>query len=205
MNNFEKFQNGRIYNPDDPKIHQAKALNLDLNYEYNLTKPSENDKRSSLLKKMLAKIGNGTRIHPPFNSNWGGKHLHLGNNVYINFGLSMVDDANIYIDDNSMLGPNVSLITAGHMIAPEFRKKKRYQFILPIHIQENCWLGANVTVLPGVTIGANSVVGAGSVVTKDIPANVVAVGVPCKVLRPINDHDRKFYHGKMTFNPNELM
>lgn len=204
MNNFDKFKNGKIYNPDDPQIHQAKARNLDLNYEYNLIKPSEGDRRQKLLEEMTAKLGKNTRIHPPFNSNWGGKHLYLGDNVYINFGLSMVDDANIYIDSNSMLGPNVSLITAGHMIAPQFREKKRYQFILPIHIKENCWLGANVTVLPGVTIGKNSVIGAGSVVTKDIPDNVVAVGIPCKVLRTINDHDLKYYHGKMTFNPDNL-
>lgn len=204
MDNFSKFKNGKIYNPDDPKIHQAKAKNLDLNYEYNSTRPNENEKRHHLLKEMVAKLGTSTRIHPPFNSNWGGKHLYLGDNVYINFGLSLVDDANIYIDSNSMLGPNVSLITAGHMIAPQFRKKKRYQFILPIHIQENCWLGANVTVLPGVTIGKNSVIGAGSVVTKDIPENVVAVGVPCKVLRSINDHDLKYYHKNNIFNPNEL-
>lgn len=204
MNNFDKFKNSQIYNPDDPQIHQAKARNLDLNYEYNLTKPSEDKKREQLLTEMVAQLGNGTRIHPPFNSNWGGKHLYLGNNVYINFGLSMVDDANIYIDSNTMLGPNVSLITAGHMIAPQFRKNKRYQFILSIHIKENCWLGANVTVLPGVTIGKNSVIGAGSVVTKDIPDNIVAVGVPCKVLRPINDHDLKYYHSDMTFNPDEL-
>ena len=103
-----------------------------------------------------------------------------------------------------MLGPNVSLITTNQLIAPELRKKKRYQYILPIHIEENCWLGANVTVLPGVTIGENSVIGAGSVVTHDIPANVVAVGVPCKVLREINEDDRKYYHKGMSFNPEDL-
>lgn len=129
-------------------------------------------------------------------------HLHLGDNVYINFGLSMVDDADI--GSSTMLGPNVSLITTNHLIAPEFRKKKRYQYILPIHIEENCWLGANVTVLPGVTIGENSVIGAGSVVTHDIPANVVAIGVPCKVLREINEDDRKYYHKGMSFNPEDL-
>lgn len=204
MSNYDDFKAGKIYNPDDPQIHAEKAQNQLLNYEYNQTRPDEEEKRQELLRKMLPEIGQGTKIHAPFNSNWGGMHLHLGDNVYINFGLSMVDDADIYIGSFTMLGPNVSLITTNHLIAPELRKEKRYQYILPIHIKENCWLGANVTVLPGVTIGENSVIGAGSVVTHDIPANVVAVGVPCKVLREINEDDRKYYHKGMSFNPEDL-
>ncbi len=204
MNNFENFKNGKIYNPDDPQIHQSKAKNLILNYEFNQTRPDETEKRQKLLQEMVAEIGPGTRVHAPIHANWGCKFLHLGSNVYINFGLSLVDDGPIYIDSNNLIGPNVTLVTTNHLIAPQIRKKTNYQYSLPIHIEENCWLGANVTVLPGVTIGENSVIGAGSVVTKDIPANVVAVGVPCKVMRKISKHDLKYYHKKMTFNPEDL-
>lgn len=204
MNNFANFKNGKIYNPNDPKLHQAKAKNLMLNYEFNQTRPDENEKRAHLLKEMAAEVGEGTRVHAPIHSNWGCKFLHLGKDVYLNFGLSLVDDTDIYIDSHTLIGPNVTLITTNHLIAPEIRMKKGYQYSLPIHIKRNCWLGANVTVLPGVTIGENSVIGAGSVVTKDIPANVIAVGVPCKVLRKISKHDLKYYHKNLTFNPKDL-
>lgn len=127
----------------------------------------------------------------------------LGDYVYANFNLTAVDDTYIYIGDHTMIGPNVTLASAGHPILPELRQQG-YQYNLPIHIGKNCWLGANVTVVPGVTIGDNTVVGAGAVVTKDLPANVVAVGVPAKVRRPISDHDREYYHGQMRIDPKLL-
>ena len=108
----------------------------------------------------------------------------MGDYVYANFGLTCVDDTHIYIGEHTMIGPNCVLATANHPILPELREKA-YQYNLPIRIGRNCWLGAGVIVVPGVTIGENTVIGAGSVVTKDIPANVVAVGNPCHVLRPI--------------------
>ena len=165
-------------------------------YDYNATRPSEKEKRTQLLHTMLAECGKGCWIEPPFHANWGGRHLHLGNNVYANFGLTCVDDTHIYIGDHTMLGPNCILATANHPILPELREKA-YQYNLPIHIGRNCWLGAGVIVVPGVTIGDNTVIGAGSVVTKDIPANVVAVGNPCHILRPINEHDQEYYHRTM--------
>ena len=103
-----------------------------------------------------------------------------------------VDDTHIYVGDYTMFGPNVTLATAGHPILPELRKQA-YQYNMPIHIGRNCWLGSGVCVMPGVTIGDNTVIGAGSVVTKDIPANVVAYGIPCKVIREINEHDKEYY------------
>lgn len=102
-----------------------------------------------------------------------------------------------------MIGPNVTLASASHPIWPALRERG-YQYNLPIHIGKNCWLGAGVIVVPGVTIGDNSVIGAGAVVTKDIPANVVAVGTPCKVLRPIGERDRKYYHGQIKIDPSLL-
>ena len=148
---------------------------LDLMDEYNRTSRRLHAERQALLKKLFAEIGENCYIEPPFHSNWGGRHVHLGNNVYFNFNATLVDDTHIYIGDCTMLGPNVVIATAGHPILPELREKA-LQYNLPVHIGRNCWLGAGVIVLPGVTIGDNTVIGAGSVVTKDIPANVVAVG-----------------------------
>jgi galactoside O-acetyltransferase len=106
--------------------------------------------------------------------------------------LTLVDDTHIYVGDYTMIGPNVTVATAGHPILPELREMA-YQYNASVRIGRNCWIGAGVLILPGVTIGDNTVIGAGSVVTKDIPANVVAVGNPCRVLRPIGDRDRQYY------------
>ena len=144
-----------------------------------------------MLKDMFAEIGENCYIEPPFHANFGGKHVHFGNNIYANFNLTLVDDTHIYVGDCTMFGPNVTVATAGHPILPELREKG-YQYNMPVHIGKNCWLGAGVIVLPGVTIGDNTVVGAGSVVTKDLPSNAVAVGNPCRVLREINDRDKEF-------------
>lgn len=189
----DKLHSGEIYDPMDNEIFQEQIICLKKLYDFNQTSPLELDKRNLLLKEMFAEIGDNCYIEPPFHSNWGGKHVHFGNNVYANFNLTLVDDTHIYIGDNTMIGPNVTLATAGHPILPELRLKG-YQFNMPIHIGKNCWLGTGVIVLPGVSIGDNSVIGAGSVVTKDIPSNVVAYGNPCKVVRPISDKDKKYYY-----------
>lgn len=157
-----------------------------------MTRPTEGEKREALLREMLAEVGEGCYIEPPFHTNLGGAHVHFGKYVYANFNLTCVDDTHIYVGDCTMFGPNVTLATAGHPILPELREKG-LQFNMPIRIGRNCWLGAGVIVLPGVTIGDNVVVGAGSVVTKDLPDNVVAVGTPCRVLREVNEHDREYY------------
>ena len=193
MTDYEKMHSGEIYNPSDDTIFEEQIKCLDRLYDFNATRPTELDKRSQMLKEMLAEVGENCYIEPPFHSNWGGKNVHLGKNVYFNFNATMVDDTHIYIGDYTMLGPNVVIATAGHPILPELREKA-LQYNMPVHIGKNCWLGAGVIVLPGVTIGDNTVIGAGSVVTKDIPANVVAVGNPCKVLREINEHDKEFYY-----------
>lgn len=193
MTEYEKMHSGNIYNPGDEELFKEQIKCLDRLYDFNATRPTELDKRSEMLKEMLAEVGENCYIEPPFNSNWGGKHIHLGKNVYFNFNATLVDDTHIYIGDYTMLGPNVVIATAGHPILPELREKA-LQYNLPVHIGKNCWLGAGVIVLPGVTIGDNTVIGAGSVVTKDIPSNVVAVGNPCKVLREISEHDKEYYY-----------
>ncbi len=189
----DKLHSGEIYYPNDDSIMKEQTLCLEKLYDYNATRPLEGEKREKLLKEMFAEIGEGCYIEPPLHSNWGGHHVHFGKNVYANFNLTLVDDTHIYVGDYTMLGPNVTLATAGHPIAPELREKG-YQFNMPIHIGKNCWLGAGVIVLPGVTIGDNVVIGAGSVVTKDIPSNVVAVGNPCRVMREVSERDREYYY-----------
>ena len=181
---------GQIYDPADPQIAQEQLECLDRLYDYNMTRPTETEEREALLKQMFAHVGQGCYIEPPLHANWAGRFVHLGDNVYANFNLTLVDDTHIYIGDRTKLGPNVVIATAGHPIAPALRMKG-LQCNKPVHIGKNCWLGAGALVMPGVTIGDNTVIGAGSVVTKDIPANVVAVGNPCRVLRAIREEDQK--------------
>ena len=174
MNIEDKMHGGMLYRPTDPELQEEQTRCLDRLYDFNQTRPTERDKRAALLKSMFAQIGEDCYIEPP---------------LHANFGLTLVDDTHIYVGDFTMIGPNVVIATAGHPILPELREKA-YQFNVPVHIGKNCWLGAGVIVLPGVTIGDDTVIGAGSVVTKDIPAHVVAVGNPCRVLREISDRDR---------------
>lgn len=188
----EKMHSGDLYHSGDEDLIAEQPIYVEKLYDFNATRPLEQKKRAEMLKNMFAEIGDDCYIEPPLHSNWGGKHVHFGKGVYANFNLTLVDDTHIYVGDYTMFGPNVVLATAGHPILPELRPLA-YQYNMPIHIGKNCWLGAGVIVLPGVTIGDNTVIGAGSVVIKDIPANVVAVGNPCKVLREINEHDKEYY------------
>ena len=188
----DKLHTGEIYLPNDPEIMKEQLKCLDRLYDFNQTRPTELDKREKMLKEMFAEIGERCYIEPPLRTNFGGKHVHFGNDVYANFNLTLVDDTHIYVGDNTMFAPNVIVATAAHPILPELRVQG-LQYNMPVHIGKNCWIGAGAIILPGVTIGDNTVIGAGSVVTRDIPANVVAVGNPCRVMRPISDHDREYY------------
>lgn len=188
----EKMHSGELYLPTDDELMTEQAECLERLYDYNASRPSEGEKRTSLLREMFAEIGEGCYIEPPFHANWGGHHVHFGNNIYANFNLTLVDDTHIYVGDCTMFGPNVTVATAGHPILPELREKA-YQYNFPVVIGKNCWIGAGAVIVPGVTIGDNTVIGAGSIVTRDIPANVVAVGNPCRVLREISGHDREYY------------
>lgn len=193
----EKMHQTELYLPTDPSIWDEQMQCLTKLCDYNLTRPYETEKREALLRELFAEIGEGCYIEPPLHANWGGRHVHLGKHVYANFNLTLVDDTHITIGDYTMIGPNVVIATGGHPILPSLRQEG-YQYNAPVHIGKNCWLGAGVIVVPGVTIGDNTVVGAGSVVTKDLPGNVVAVGNPCRVLRPINEHDEIYYFKNRT-------
>ncbi len=192
MEQKDRLHTGELYLPLDESIMKEQLDCLEKQYEYNATRPHETEKRLALLKEMLAELGEGCYIEPPLHANWGGKHIHFGNNVYANFNLTVVDDTHVYVGDCTMFGPNVIIATGGHPILPELREKG-YQYNMPVRIGRNCWIGAGAIILPGVTIGDNTVVGAGSVVTKDLPAGVVAVGNPCRVLRPIGERDKEYY------------
>lgn len=196
----EKIHTGELYLPNDPEILSEQQQYLEKLYDFNLTRPSEAEKRQKMLKEMFAEIGEGCYIEPPFHANFGGKNVHFGKGVYANFNLTLVDDTHIYVGDFTMFGPNVTVATAGHPILPELREQV-YQYNFPVHIGRNCWIGAGAVIVPGVSIGDNTVIGAGSVVTKDIPSDVVAVGNPCRVLRPISGHDREFYFKDRKIDP----
>ena len=199
MDQHQLQHSGQLYWPNDDSLMTEQFQCQELMYDYNATRPHEQHRRGELLRQMFAEIGDNCYIEPPFYANWGGHHVHLGNNVYANYGVTFVDDTHIYIGEHTMIGPNCVLATANHPILPELREKA-YQYNLPIRIGCNCWLGAGVIVVPGVTIGDNTVIGAGSVVTKDIPANVVAVGNPCHVLRPISEHDKEYFYRDRKIN-----
>lgn len=200
MTEYEKLHSEQIYSPGDPEIMKEQTACMELLYDYNMTRPSEGKKRFQLLKEMFAELGEDCYIEPPLHSNFGGHHVHFGKGIYANYNLTLVDDTHIYVGDYTMIGPNVTIATAGHPILPELREKG-YQYNVPVRVGRNCWIGAGAILLPGVTVGDNTVIGAGSVVTKDIPANVVAVGNPCRVLREIGEHDRKYYYKDREIDP----
>lgn len=190
MAEHKKMHNGMIYDCNDSDIMGVQQRCLEKLYDFNATRPSEQDKRADMLKGMFGGIGEGCYIEPPLRSNWGGRHVFFGDYVYANFNLTLVDDTYIYVGDYTLFGPNVTVATAAHSILPELRMPVT-QYNLPVRIGKNCWIGAGAVILPGVSIGDNSVIGAGSIVTKDVPANVVAVGNPCRVLREIGEKDRQ--------------
>lgn len=192
MENREKLHTGDLYLPNDTDVVEEQLDYMELLYEYNQTRPREQEKRQSLLEKLLAEVGDGCWIEPPFHANWGGHHVHFGRMVYANYGLTMVDDTHIYVGDCTMFGPNVIVATAGHPILPELREQQ-YQY----NILADGNAGKNNSSRADPAVAANVhrhvVVGAGSVVTRDLPDNVVAAGNPCRLLREIGERDRQFY------------
>lgn len=185
----ERIASGKLFTdyceglPEDRK--QAKKRMIALN----ATGPNDLEERLRLMKEIFGKETKAW-IEPPFYFCYG-THIEIGEASYINFNCNFVDDTRIIIGKRVMFGPAVTIATVGHPINPNYRE---YMYADSVKIEDNCWIGAGSTICPGVTIGENSVIGAGSVVTKDIPANSVAVGNPCKVLRTINEHDMKYYY-----------
>lgn len=203
MDIFEKMHNEKLYLPGDEALVKEQEKCLDLLYEFNHTLPSDKTRQQELLRQMFAEIGEGCQFDQPLHANWGGRYVHFGKMIYANFNLTLVDDTHIYVGDYTMLGPNVTIATAGHPISPELREKG-YQYNAPVRIGRNCWIGAGAVIVPGITIGDNVVVGAGSIVTKDLPDNVVAVGNPCHILREVGEQDREYYFKDHRIDETEL-
>lgn len=187
----ERMLSGDLYIADDPELakdfHKAKRLLR----EYNQTTEYQETDRQTILKNLFKQSGKKIHIEPPFYTDYGCNTV-IGENFYSNYDCIILDIANVTIGNNVMFGPRVSLYTAGHPIDAVIRNE-HYEYGKPITIGDNVWVGGNVVFNPGVTIGDNVVIGSGSIVTKDIPSNVIAVGNPCKVLREINDQDKKYW------------
>lgn len=167
-------------------------------YEFNQLHPDDCDRGFQLLRELLGKTGKQFWIEAPFHCDYG-YNIEIGENFYSNYNLTILDVGKVTIGNHVMLAPNVSIYTAGHPVHPDSRASG-YEYGIPITIGDNVWIGGNTVILPGVTIGNNVVIGAGSVVSKDIPHNVIAVGNPCRVLRTITEDDRKFYFKGRTFD-----
>ncbi|MFD2968866.1 sugar O-acetyltransferase [Sphingobacterium bambusae] len=188
----EKMIAGEIYQAMGRELFDERQHAKEQLYVFNNLAPSKIKARNQILKKLFGETTNLFFIEPPFRCDYG-YNIFLGDNFYANFNLTILDCAPVTIGANVMIGPNVSLFTAGHPVHPEPRVAG-WEFAKPINIEDNVWIGGHTVVNPGVRIGKNSVIGAGSVVTKDIPENVIAVGNPCRVLRVITDRDKQYYY-----------
>jgi galactoside O-acetyltransferase len=188
----EKMKNGMLYIDVGEGLEADRRRCQELLYDYNHTRPSEETKRKDILEELLGDIKEHIWIEPPFHVAYG-SNIHIGDHFYANFNLVIIDDIDVYIGEHVMIAPNVTITPTGHPVDPTLRKPGT-QFSIPVRIGNNVWIGSNAVILPGVAIGNDSVIGAGSVVTHDIPENVVALGNPCRILREINEHDKEFYY-----------
>lgn len=167
-------------------------------YEYNHLPPERWEERTALIKNILGSSGENVHIEEPFRCDYG-SNIEVGENFFANYNLTVLDVGKVTIGDNVQIAPNVSIYTAGHPVHPDSRNSG-YEYGIDISIGDNVWIGGSTCILPGVHIGNNVVIGAGSVVTKDIPDNVIAVGNPCRVIREITEDDRKYYYKDREFD-----
>jgi maltose O-acetyltransferase len=179
---------GELYRARDPEIQHDLAHAQELLERYNATHHSEQDRRKSILRELLGEVGDDVVIRPPFHCDYG-RHIAVGSGTYVNYGCVMLDVASIRIGAHCQIATGVHIVSATHPVDPEARRLG-WESAEPITIGDNVWLGSGVVVCPGVTIGEDTVVGAGSVVTRDLPSGVVALGVPARVHRSIGESDR---------------
>ena len=192
MTELEKIKNHMYYNSRAEELRVYCERIKDMFFAYNQLPPSRREERESVLRKAFGKVGVNPWIESPFQCDMGFM-IELGDNVYINHNCMFLDCGGITIGDNVLIGPNVGIFTPEHAFDPQLRIEG-YEISHPVVIKDNVWIGGNVSIIGGVTIGENTIIGAGSVVTHDIPANVIAVGNPCRVLREISEEDKK-QHG----------
>ncbi len=192
MTELEKMQRGLLYDANyDPELLQTRTRCKDLCFEFNHLKPSSLSEQEKLIRSMFGKTGKHFCITAPFWCDYG-YNIEVGENFYTNHNCVILDGAKVTFGDNVFIAPNCIFSTAGHPLDTE-QRNQGLEYAYPISVGDNVWFGASVTVLPGVTIGSNTVIGAGSVVNRDIPSGVVAVGSPCRVLRKITEDDKKKY------------
>ena len=192
MTEREKAQKGYLYDANyDPEIIEEETRCADLCYEFNQCRPSDTKKQKELLMKILGSMKENPVITAPFYCDYG-FNISIGKNFYTNHNVTILDGAKVTFGDNVFIAPNCVFSTAGHAIDSE-QRSRGLEIALPITVGDNVWIGTNVSVLPGVTIGNNTIIGAGSVVNKNIPEGVIAAGNPCKVIRKITEEDKKKY------------
>ncbi|UXX78280.1 sugar O-acetyltransferase [Reichenbachiella carrageenanivorans] len=190
-----KMLTGKPYKAFGEELLNERQAAKELVFDFNHYRPSELTKRNYVIKKLLGKTHENFFIEPPFRCDYG-YNIEIGDHFYSNYNLIILDCAKVTIGHHVLIGPNVALYTAGHPLHHE-KRNEEYEYALPITIGNNVWIGGNTVINPGISIGDNTVVGSGSVVTKDLPANVIAVGNPCKVLRAITDADKPYcYKGQ---------
>ncbi len=188
MTMYERIMSGKLFTDMCEGLPEQRLQGKLRMKQFNDSSPADFTGRAEMMKEMFGQ-GENIWVEPPIYFMYG-KHIFIGEGSYINVNCNFVDDGRIEIGKNVLFGPAVTVATVGHPINPDLRG---YMYAETVKICDNAWVGGGAIICPGVTIGENSVIGAGSVVTKDIPANCVAAGNPCKVLREINDHDREFY------------
>lgn len=198
VESFKKVtKSGEIYDSVDADWIEYQHELVQRIYEFNHTPetPEGLQKREEILRQALGTYGEGLYIIPPIHANCGLANVHVGRNVVINFNCNFVDDGDIYIGDNSLIGPGVSIATSVHPVSPHLRRHV-LQYNKPVRLGKNVWIGAGAVILPGITIGDNSIVGAGSVVTKDVEPDTIVAGNPARVLRKITEQDERYEGGK---------
>ena len=189
MSEKERMLAGRLYSANDPELKAERQRARKLVYRFNQLSPDQRDQQSGLLQELFDVPSGDVYVEAPLRVDYG-KNTHLGRNFYANYDCIILDIAPVTIGDNVLFGPRVSVLTAGHPIDKDVRNAE-LEFGKPITIGNNVWAGGSVTICPGVTIGDNVIIGAGAVVTRDVPANMVVAGVPACPLRQINDNDRR--------------
>lgn len=191
MNHRERMLAGLPYQAGEDGLPEARRACACKVHEYNHLPPERWDEREALLRGILGKVGSNPEVNAPFHCDYGW-NIEVGDNFYANYNLVVLDVAKVSIGNNCLIAPNVGLYTAGHPLHPHARAAG-YEYGLPIVIGNDVWIGGNAVVLPGVTVGDGSTIGAGSVVTRDVPAGVLAAGNPCRVIRPLTEDDRRYY------------